>query len=297
MQKIDLQLIAAEIKSAQDEGIQLEPITARYPDFDIADAYQVANLIHQQRLEQGWKPVGRKIGFTNANMWSVYGVREPVWAYMYEHTVSWLGEPSEQKVQASAKEVQASVPEGQRAEQEQAECPLGTLSEPKIEPEIVIRFASAPPLDADPTQLLACIDWIAFGFEMVQSHFPDWKFQAADTIADRALHASLFIGQPSTVSQLGESVITDLEQFEIALSCGTELCETGSGQNVLGNPLQAILHLISVVHNQSDAAPIQAGEIITTGTLTAAFDVEAGQIWNARLKGIALQDMDILFKA
>ena len=43
-------------------------------------AYDVARLIHDQRVEEGFVPVGRKIGFTNPEMWDLYGVREPIWA-------------------------------------------------------------------------------------------------------------------------------------------------------------------------------------------------------------------------
>ncbi len=61
---------------------------SRFLNFNIADAYEVAHLVHEKRLGEGWVPVGRKIGFTNSNMWSIYGVREPVWAYMYDRTVT-----------------------------------------------------------------------------------------------------------------------------------------------------------------------------------------------------------------
>jgi hypothetical protein len=47
----------------------------------------VAHLIHEARINEGAVPVGRKIGFTNPAMWSLYGVREPIWAYVYDTTV------------------------------------------------------------------------------------------------------------------------------------------------------------------------------------------------------------------
>jgi 2-keto-4-pentenoate hydratase len=53
-----------------------------------------------------------------------------------------------------------------------------------------IQFYTSP----DPPGANACIDWIAHGIEIVQSHFPGWKFQAADTIADWALHGRSFLG-------------------------------------------------------------------------------------------------------
>jgi 2-oxo-3-hexenedioate decarboxylase len=46
----------------------------------------------------------------------------------------------------------------------------------------------------DETALLACIDWVAHGFELVQSIFPGWKFSAPDAAAAFGLHGALLIG-------------------------------------------------------------------------------------------------------
>jgi len=271
MQESNIKRIASELIRSQDDCIQLSPITARYSSFNITDAYKVAKLIHEQRLEEGWVPVGRKIGFTNTNMWPIYGVCEPVWAFMYDRTVTQLTEA-------------------------QAECLIGEFSEPKIEPEIVLHFCSTPPVGATPRDIIECIDWIALGFEVVQSHFPGWKFHAADTIADRGLHAELFIGERVGVNQLGSEIIKDLESFEIALSCYSKLCELGRGSNVLGSPLLAVVHLISVLSNQDLDMSIQAGEIVTTGTLTSAFTINPGQVWSASVTGIPLPELSIKFE-
>lgn len=62
-----------------------------------------------------------------------------------------------------------------------------------------------------------------------------------------------------------------LERFTIALSCNGELRDTGRGSNVLGGPLAAAGHLIALLAKQPQAKALQAGELVTTGTLTAAF--------------------------
>ena len=162
MQEINTNKIAEELKKAQDDCIQIDPITSQFLNFNITDAYETARLIHELRIGEGLVPVGRKIGFTNTNIWPIYGVHEPVWAYMYDKTVTQITEDI-------------------------AACFIGKYCEPKIEPEVVFHFFSTPPNNATPSELLKCIDWVALGFEIVQSHFPNWKFQAADTIADRGL--------------------------------------------------------------------------------------------------------------
>jgi len=95
-------------------------------------------------------PVGRKIGFTNRTIWAEYNVYGPIWGYVYDRTVHNLAEIGDT-------------------------FSLMGLAEPRIEPEIVFKLALAPVPDMDETALLACIDWVWHGFEIVP--FPDGSFQ------------------------------------------------------------------------------------------------------------------------
>ena len=270
----ELQSIARQIKNAQDQGLPLTQITSEHPEFDAAAAYAVADMIHVMRLAEGARAVGRKIGFTNPAMWAQYGVSAPVWAYVYDSTVTYL-------------EDMAGLPT----------CSLRGFVNPKIEPEIIFHFHTAPPLNADAAAILACIDWVAHGFEMVQSHYPGWKFQAPDAIADWGMHARLLVGQRQAVDTLGADVIEALASFTLALSCGDQLQETGKGANVLGNPLAAVVHLVQVLASQSAELRLQANELVTTGTVTSAYSVQPGQIWNSKLDGISLPGLSVAFSA
>ena len=138
---------------------------------------------------------------------------------------------------------------------------------------------------------------MAHGFEIVQSHFPGWKFQAPDTVADCALHGTLLVGPPRSLPQLGTDLIATLESFVLTLSCGDRHVETAKGSNVLGSPLCAVSHLLSVLAGQLDYAPLQAGEIVTTGTITTARSVRAGETWRSDLRGIALPGLAVTFSA
>lgn len=264
--------IASQIQTAQVEVRQVEPFTSRIPDFDLQSAYAVAQLIHDDRVSAGAMPVGRKIGFTNSAMWDIYGVREPIWAYMYNHTVTYLA-------------------------MDEGTCSLGQFAEPMIEPEIVFHFHSTPPIGADLQALVGCIDWVAHGFEIVHSHYPGWKFQPADAVANCALHGTLLLGEPVAIDQLGPDPVTALESFSIELSCNGKVMEGGRGSNVLGNPLNSLAHLTAVLSKQPKCLPLQAGEIVTTGTITTAKAVRPGESWHSKLQGIALPDLAVAFVA
>ena len=255
---------------ALDQGEQIEPFSSRFERFSIEDAYLVADSIHKMRLEKGEVPIGRKIGFTNPEVCSFYGVREPIWGYVYDSTVFYHDSSN-------------------------ASYDVGQFSEPRIEPEIIVHFHSSPQINSEPADILACIDWISQGFEIVQSHFPNWQFQAADTVADCGLHAMLIVGEPVEIDQMGLKVLSDLETFTISLSCNDNERDRGKGSNVLGNPIKAVMHLIEVLSKQPFARPIQADELVTTGTLTAALSVRDGQTWSTRLAGIALPGISVSF--
>jgi len=271
MATFDLGAVADEVKAAQDAAAQIVPLTSRFSDFDAESAYEVARIIHERRMSEGAVPVGRKIGFTNPDMWELYGVREPIWAYIYDRTVKY-----------GVKEL--------------GRCPIRGFVEPRIEPEIILHFRTPPPVTEDLEEILQCIDWVAHGIEIVQSHFPNWKFRAADTIADWALHGALLIGEPQSVDQLGPDVIPRLERFSVSLSCNGTVREVGRGSNVLGSPIAALRKLISVISTQPRFSNIQANELVTTGTLTKALPIRGGETWSTDIDGIALAGVTVGFE-
>jgi 2-keto-4-pentenoate hydratase len=266
-----LDQLTTEILQSRHPRKMLAPFTNVHPDFDLKSAYAVAHQIHQADVAAGAVPVGRKIGFTNRALWSVFNVHQPVWGYMYSHTVQFMQHnPS-------------------------APVSLSGLFAPKIEPEIVLHFAASPRSGDDLAAILACIDWIALGFEIVDSPFPDWKFKAPDCTATGALHAKLLVGEPLAVKDASNQLVEALSQFKIDLYGDGQLRDSGAGANVLGSPLAAIAHLQTVLQSQPAAAPIQAGDIITTGTLTQALNISAGQQWHTRIEGLALADIQAAF--
>jgi 2-oxo-3-hexenedioate decarboxylase len=261
----DLETIALEMKRAQDRVAPLAPFTARVHGFDVPTGYAVARRVDEQRRAEGDVPVGRKIGFTNASLWPVYDVHQPIWGTMYERTVT------------RGVKGQLSVP---------------AFAEPMIEPEIAFGLRSTPAPGSDPRELLRSIEWVAHGFEIVQSHFPEWKFRAADTVADNGLHGAYLLGPPLEVARLGADPVEALRSFSVELSCDGAAKETGRGENVLGSPLSALAHLVSVLADRPGQA-LRAGEIVTTGTLTAAYRVRPGETWTTRIRGLALPGLEL----
>ncbi len=72
------------------------------------------------------------------------------------------------------------------------------------------------------------------------------------------------------MKRFGANVVSDIEDFTVTLSCDGDVREQGKGSNALGSPLKAVGHLIRVIAKQAHASALQSGEMVTTGTLTAA---------------------------
>jgi 2-oxo-3-hexenedioate decarboxylase len=262
--------IAAEALAALDTGRQIPPFSRRRAAFDLKDAYLAAAAIRQARETRGQIPVGRKIGFTNRTIWAEYNVYEPIWGYVYNRTVHDL----------------AGIDDS---------FPLAGLAEPRIEPEIVFGLAVAPSPDMDEGALLACIDWVAHGFEIVQSIFPGWVFSAPDTVAGFGLHGALLIGPRHSIVEHAENWSRTLPTFEIDLKRNGTIADHGRAVNVLGGPVSALRHLVDILGRDRVNPPLASGEIVTTGTLTRALPVLAGETWTTQLTGVALDGLCVRF--
>jgi 2-keto-4-pentenoate hydratase len=264
---VNAELIATELLAALDGNTMIEAITGRDAAFDTDAAYLVSAEILRRRRARGETPIGRKVGFTNRTIWPEYGVFAPIWAHVYDSTVTYLDEPA-----------------GRLA--------IGHLAQPRIEPEIVLHFKSTPRATEDERELLSNIDWVAQGYEIVQSHFPGWKFKAADTIAGFGLHGALVVGPRRPVEELSD-VVQQLRTFSITLAKNGKVEAQGGGWNVLDSPLLVAAHLLQLLKDQQRFGPIQAGELLTTGTLTSAPLVRAGETWTTEISGIELPGLEL----
>ena len=269
MDKTVLRDIAAEAAAAFNKGArQVQPFSARYPDLTMDDAYRITALANSMRLAKGYRPLGRKIGFTNRRLWDEYGVRAPIWGYVYDRTLHDLAAP----------------------------LPLAPYSDPKIEPEIMFGLAKAPSPGMNDAALLDCVDWVAHGYEMVQSIYPGWTFTAPDTVIADAMHAALLIGPRHLIGKNESEWLRTLASFEVELSCGDKPMDKGHALNVLEGPLSTIRYLMDLLARDGDNPPLAAGEIVSTGPLTRALPVRPGETWTTKLTGIALEGASLRFE-
>ena len=264
--------LADELLEAYDLGRRLPLLTTRPGGVStVAEAYAIADATRRQRLARGERQLGYKIGFTNRSIWARYGVHAPIWGPVWDRTVAQI--------------------DGKRHT-----VSLAGLVQPRLEPEIMFGLARPPEAGMGIEALVGCIEWVAHGFEIVHTHFDDWRFAAPDTVADFALHGRLMIGPRVPIARFADPQ-HELAALHIALLRDGQVMDEGDGHIVLDGPLDALRTWVDAMHAQVPRWPIEAGHIVSTGTLTDAWPMSPGERWQTSLSDGRLPGLDLRVEA
>ena len=257
---VDVSALARELFEARANGAPVAfPPSARAGGFGLDAAYAVEAELVRLRRDSGRQTVGRKVGFANKAMWRVLKLQTLVWGHMYDDTVRYATD---------------------------GEATLSTagMVSPRIEPEVVFKLKAAP-ASGDAAAVLEAVEWVALGFEIVDCPFPDWKFQPVDFVASFGLHAALIVGERR---EIRAEDVENLAALTVRLSKDGALVEEGYGKNALRNPALCLGELASAIAARQEMEPLTAGELVSTGTMTAAHPIAAGQRWELVSDGAVL---------
>jgi 2-oxo-3-hexenedioate decarboxylase len=257
---IDPRTLAEELRDARTSKRSVPAPTTREGGFDLASAYATEAELVRMREESGHCTIGLKVGFANKAMWRALKLDTLVWAHIYDDTV-------------------------QYAENDRAEVSISRMYAPKIEPEIVFKLKSALPADADAAHALEAVEWIALGFEIIDCVYPDWKITPIDFVASYGLHAGLVVGTPTrfTPDQI-PALVDQLAAFTIALQKNAIVAAQGAGKNSLKSPALCLAELSSATAKAG--AHLGVGDLVSSGTLTEAQLIAAGETYTAVVDGL-----------
>jgi len=265
-----VEILARELLSAAETGQMISAPLSSRPGFDLNTAYAVETTLKRIREAAGHRAVGRKVGYANKAMWRMLKLETLVWAHMYDDTVH-------------------------HHENNLATLTVAHPRSLKIEPEIV--FGLKQPIVSaglDAAAALERADWLALGFEIIDCPFPGWQFQPSDFVASFGLHAALVVGEkthlrPESIAKLVE----DLPRFTVRMSKNGAFVEEGSGKNSLRSPALCLAELGAAILKRFPDEPLSAGEIISSGTLTAGHAMERGESWTAEVAGLDLPPLTL----
>ena len=252
MDKKLISQLAREIYSAEKSCQPIEALTARYPDLTNEEAYQIQLAGMNMRIADGHTLVGKKIGLTSKAMQAAMGVFEPDYGYITDRMMLLEGEA----------------------------ISLGSVIAPKVEAEIafVLKEGLVGPSVTLP-QVLKATAGIMPAFEIIDTRMKDWDIKIQDSIADAASIGRIVLG--GTLVPIEN---LDLRYTGMVFEKNGEVITTAAGAAVLGHPANAVVWLANKLAQYGIA--LNAGEIIMSGSLTAACPVVAGDNLRATFDGL-----------
>jgi 2-oxopent-4-enoate/cis-2-oxohex-4-enoate hydratase len=230
----------------------LDPLTNRYPDITIENAYRIQQRIIERREQAGEAIIGKKIGVTSQAVMNMLGVYQPDFGYLLDGMIYNEGEAID----------------------------IHTLIQPKAEGEIAFLLKKdlmGPGVsNAD---VLAATECVMPCFEIVDSRIRDWKIRIQDTVADNASCGVFVLGDRAVDPRK-----IDLSLCGMVLERNGDIIATGSGAAALGSPVNAVAWLANTLGRLG--IPLKAGEVILSGALAAMFPAKAGDSFRVSIGGL-----------
>ena len=247
MEESRIKGLAEMLLAAEKTGKPISPLTESDRGITVDEAYRIQLRMMEVKKSSGQVVVGKKIGITSRAMHAMLGVNEPDYGHILDGMV---------------------VAEGETIRTED-------LIQPRIEGEIA--FVLKENLQGPGVTLadvIRCSEGVIPALEVIDSRITDWKIKLPDTVADNASSARIVLGGKVT-PVLG----LDLRTVGMVLEKNGEIAATAAGAAILGNPAQAVAWLANKL--AAYKIPLAKGEIILSGSLTAAVPVAAGDFIRA----------------
>jgi len=219
-----------------------EPIPKLTDDHDltIEEAYAIQSRFVERRIADGASVVGHKVGLTSQGIQDQLGVDEPDFGRLLD--TMFVEGPT---------------------------VPADDLIAPRVEPEV--GFLMAESLEPPVTYLdvLEATRGVLPVLEIIDSRVRDWNIAIQDTVADNASSACYVTGE--TVTPVDGA---DLSLEGVKLYRGGVVADSGVGHAVLGHPARSVAWLANTLSAMDQR--IEAGNLVLSGSLTPALDVEPG---------------------
>ena len=218
----------------RQQGVYFPP--AYFGTLSIDQAYAIQLGLIERRCAAGERQIGWKVGLTAAAIQQQFGFHEPVFGCVLD------SKPSGHVFTASE------------------------LINPGFENELCMRLR----VDLSGTVTLdearAAINVVYPALEIIETRGP-FTEQIALALADNAQQKTVILGRPAALP-------ADLTGIEARVSINGQNVATGTGDAVLGNPLNSIVWLAGKLGAYGRG--LKAGEVVMTGSFTRQFPIAPG---------------------
>ncbi len=239
---------ATDLLAAERKREQIGLLSLRHPDIGMDDAYEVQNAIYHQKLAQGRKVIGWKIGLTSKAMQYALNIDIPDSGILFDDMVFGHG----------------------------ATVPVGRFIQPRIEAEIAFVMKSAVAgTDISRNDIIAATDFVGPSIEILDTRIQRVDPETGkartvfDTISDNAANAGVVLGQARHPVDA-----FDLRWVGAMAFRNGEIEETGLGAGVLNDPVESVVWLARRMAQYGQS--IEPGQIILSGSFIRPIECPPG---------------------
>lgn len=244
--------LAAALAQAERSRVAMSPMTDTYADIDVVDAYEIQLLNIRQRVAEGARVVGHKVGLSSEAMQKMMNVDEPDYGHLLDDM-----QVFEDKPVLTAKYLL-----------------------PRVEVEVGFVLADdLPGAGCTEDDVLAATAAFAPAIELIDTRITNWQVKLCDTIADNASSAGWVLGKERVSPK-----DIDIRNIDAVLKCNGEVLGEGRSDAVLGNPVTAVAWLARKV--DQFGVRLKAGDVVLPGACMRAFDAKPGDDFVAEFAGL-----------
>lgn len=228
--------IAKELSAAKKERRLLGAFTALYPDFDLAAAHQVQQILFEEALASGERIIGYKMGLTSRAKQMDVGVFSSISGFLVGSSALVKGTPVDSK----------------------------RFRQPRVEPEVAVvlnRTIDRP--FTTMAELVSCLAFVGPAAELLDSRYENYQFKLPDVVADNTSAGAFILGTSNWVNRLDE-----VRLMGIKIKKNGVLIDTGAAAATFGDPLLSVVELVSELSKRGNK--LEAGQVVLTGGVTAA---------------------------
>ena len=242
----------AELAQAERSRDPITPLTDGHPEIDVVDAYEIQLINIRQKVAEGARVIGHKVGLSSEAMQKMMGVDEPDYGHLLDDMEVFEDRPAD----------------------------AGRFLYPRVEVEVGFILADDLPGEGcTEDDVLAATAAFAPSIELIDTRITDWKIKLCDTIADNASSAGWVLGKERVSPK-----DVDIRAIDAVLTCNGEVVAQGRSDAVLGNPVTAVAWLARKV--DQFGVRLKAGDIVLPGSCTRAIDARPGDDFVARFDGL-----------
>jgi 2-keto-4-pentenoate hydratase len=231
---------------ARQQGIYFPP--AYFGKLTVDQSYRVQLGLIERRRAAGERQIGWKVGLTAPAIQQQFGFHEPVFGCVLD------SKPSGHVFAAA------------------------DLIAPGFESELCMRLRVDLSGTVSLEEARAAIDIVYPSLEIIETRGP-FTEQIALALADNAQQKTVILGAPSALP-------ADPASIEARVTVNGTQVATGTGDAVLGNPLNSIVWLAGKLGAYGRG--LKAGEIVMTGSFTRQFPIVPGDQIETTFSGLGV---------